>query len=212
MKKKEHKRMARFAHFSLFAFMLMLVSCSTHFTTLQQENAKALVIYQLPEDRAFQMAHWAITSSFPSRKISEIEGPTRGYSTYFRIMLDTYTQQIMVFPAIGTKESGEDIKGYYFEVSGSGTTVIGRQKNVEMYEQLNKALADTGTGVVVTNIRLTKYETEKKISIDGNQRQSQETITKSPADVLRELNQLHRDGIITDSDFEAKKKEILQRM
>ena len=204
--------MARFDHFILCAFMLILVGCSTHFTTLQQENAKGSVIYQLPEDRAFQMAHGVITSSFPNRKITEIEGPMRGYSTYSRILIDTYSQQIMVCPAIGTKENGEDIKGYYFEVSGSGTSINGRQENVDMYEQLNKALADTGTGVVVTNVRLAKYEAEKKISTDGNQRQSQETITKSPAEVLRELSQLHRDGIITDSEFEAKRKEILQRM
>lgn len=204
--------MTKCTYVILCASIVMLVGCSTHFTTLQQENAKASLIYQLPEDRAFQMAHWAITSSFPNRKITEIEGPTRGYSTYFRIMLDTYTQQVLVIPAIGTKENGEDVKGYYFEVSGSGTTVIGRQKNVDMYEQLSKALVDTGTGIVVTNVRPTKYEGEKKISIDGNQRQTQETIAKSPAEVLRELNQLHKDGIITDSEFEAKKKEILQRM
>jgi hypothetical protein len=204
--------MARFDHFILCAFMLILVGCSTHFTTLKQENVKASVIYQLPEDRAFQMAHGAITSSFPNRKITEIEGPMRGYSTYSRILIDTYTQQIMVCPAIGTKENGEDIKGYYFEVSGNGTSINGRHGNVDMYEQLNKALADTGTGVVVTNVRLTKYENEKKISTDGNQQLSQETITKSLAEILRELSQLHRDGIITDSEFEAKKKDILQRM
>ena len=204
--------MARSAHFFMIVLILILAGCSTHFTTLQQDNSKGSLIYQIPEDRAFQMAHWAITSSFPNRKITEIEGPTRGYSTYFRIMLDTYSQQVLVFPTIGTKESGEDIKGYYFEVSGSGTTVIGRQKNVEMYEQLNKALANTGTGVVVTNVRLTKYETEKKISTDGNQRHSHEANPKYPADVLRELNQLHKDGIISDAEFEAKKKELLQRM
>lgn len=204
--------MPKLAHGIIILLVWVLSGCSTHFTTLQKENEKSSVIYQIPEDRAFQMAHWAITSSFPNRKITEIEGPTRGYSTYFRIMLDTYSQQVLVFPAIGTKESGEDIKGYYFEVSGSGTTVIGRQKNVEMYEQLNKALAETGTGVIVTDVRLTKYETEKKISTDGNQHHSQGANEKSPADVLRELDQLHKDGIISDAEFEAKKKEILQRM
>jgi hypothetical protein len=74
------------------------------------------------------MAHWAIASTFPNRKITVLDGPTRGYSTYFRIMLDTYSQQILIFPAIGIKQNGEEVKGYYFEVSGSGTTVIGRQK------------------------------------------------------------------------------------
>ena len=195
----------------MILLLSVLVGCSTHFTTLQNDE-KSSVIYQMTEERAFQMAHWAITSSFPNRKITEIGGPTRGYSTYFRIMLDTYTQQILVLPAIGTKENGEDVKGYYFEVSGSGTTVIGRQKNVDMYEQLNKALADTGTGVVVTNVRMTKYETAKKAATEGPLQNSQEANPKSPADILRQLNQLHKDGIITDAEFEAKKKEILQRM
>lgn len=35
---------------------------------------------------------------------------------------------------------------------------------------------------------------------------------KSPSEVLRELKQLHDDGVISDGEFETKKKEILQRM
>lgn len=192
--------------------VLILAGCSTHFTTLQQDNEKSLVIYQLPEEQVFQMAHWAIVSSFPDRKITIIDGPTRGYSTYFRIFLDTYSQQILIFTAIGTKQNGEEVKGYYFEVSGSGTTVIGRQKNVELYEKLNKALSDTGKGVVVTKIKLTKYETDSKISIEGTPPPSQDKNMRSPTELLRELNQLRKEGIISNEEFEAKKKEILQRM
>jgi|WetSurMetagenome_2_1015567.scaffolds.fasta_scaffold00413_20 hypothetical protein len=204
--------MAKLAHGIMILLLLLTVGCSKHFTTLQKENDMSSLIYQIPEDRAFQMAYWAITSSFPNRKITEIEGPIRGYSTYFRIMLDTYTQQILVFPAMGSKKDGKDIKGYYFEVSGGGTTVIGRQKNVNMYEQLSKALADTGAGVVVTNVRPSKYETTKRAEFNGGPRYSQDTKMKSDVEVLKDLNQLHKDGIISDAEFEAKKKEILQRM
>jgi len=192
--------------------VLILSGCSTHFTTLHHDNENSLVIYQLPEEQVFQMAHWAIASTFPNRKITVIEGPTRGYSTYFRILLDTYSQQILILPAIGTKQDGEEVKGYYFEVSGSGTTVIGRQKNVDLYAKLNKALSDTEKGVVVTKIKLTKYEADSKIPIEETPHPSQNKKTKSPTELLRELNQLHKEGIISDEEFEAKKKEILQRI
>lgn len=202
--------MSKSSKYFFIIALLMLAGCSTHFTTRQQDSEKSFVIYQLPEEEAFQMAYWAIASTFPNRKITVLDGPTRGYSTYFSILLDTYSQQILIFRAIGTKQNGEEGKGYYFEVSGSGTTVIGRQKNVELYEKLNKALADTGKGVIVTNIKLTKYEGDSKTSIGGTQ--SQDKNKKSPTELLRELNQLHKEGIISDQEFENKKKEILQRM
>lgn len=86
------------------------------------------------------------------------------------------------------------------------------KKNVELYEKLNKALADTGQGVVVTNIKLTKYESDSKISIEGPQPHLQDKSTKSQTELLRELNQLRKEGIISEEEFETKKKEILQRM
>lgn len=202
----------RFQWFSIFA-MLVLAGCSTHFTTLQQDNEKSLVLYQLPEEQAFQIAHYAIASTFPNRKITVLDGHTRGYSTYFRILLDTYSQQILIFRAVGTKQNGEEDKGYYFEVSGSGTTLTGRQKNVELYEKLNKALTDTGKGIIVTNIRLTKYEDNSKIFIEEPQPHLQDIkVQKSQPELLRHLNILRKEGIISEEEFETKKKEILQRM
>lgn len=188
--------------------VLLVIDCSTHFSTLQQNDEKTRVIYQISEEEAFRLAHWALTSTFPNRKITIVDGLTRGYSTYFRIMLDTYSQQVLVFPAIGIKENKEEVKGYYFEVSGSGTTVIGRQKNVELFEKLNKSLAETGKSVVVTNVKLLKYEADMKIPIEG----SQKIDKQSPSESLRELKQLHKEGIISDEEFEKKKKEILERM
>ena len=126
--------------------------------------------------------------------------------------MDTYSQQVLVFSAIGTKQNGEEVKGYYFEVSGSGTTIIGRQKNVELFEKLNKALADIGKGVVVINIKLSKYEADMKIPSGGEHNQPQKTDKKSPSELLRELKQLHEEGIISDEEFETKKKELLLRM
>lgn len=208
------KNMTKLTYSVILLLISVLAGCSTHFTTLQGENKKYSVIHQLPEEQAFQMAYWAITSSFPDRKITDVnEGSIMGYSTYTRSsLLETYSQQVLVFPAIGTTKKGDEIKGYYFEISGSGTSDIGQQKNVKMYEKLNKALADTGTGAVVTNVRASKYESGKHLSIDGNQRHSQEANPRSPADVLRELSQLHKDGIVSDAEFEVKKKELLQRM
>src|SRR5918996_1864019 len=109
----------------LSAFLAILplwiaAGCSTHFTTLKEEGSSTQVIYVITEEQAFQIAHASIATTLPGRKIEVIDGPVRGYSTYFRFVLDTYTQQVLVHAAQGVDAFGKAVRGYYFEVSGSG--------------------------------------------------------------------------------------------
>lgn len=195
---------------NVFGIVLLFccISCSTHFTTLNQENSQSKLIFQISENDAFACAYRAITTSFPGRNITNINGPLRGYSTYFRIMLDTFTQQIMVIPAVGITEDGKEVYGFYFEVSGSGTTVIGRQKNVAMFEELNATLLQSNKGVYVKDVRTGEYQTTVIPSAGKTENQT----GPDPADRLRQLKKLRDEGVITDEEYERKKKEILEKM
>jgi hypothetical protein len=95
------------------------------------------VIYALPDAQALEIAQAAIVATFPGAGITEIPGAVRGYSTSFRFGLDTYSQQIMVHPVRGMTPTVQKIAGVYFEVSGSGTSVVqGRAKNIELFERV----------------------------------------------------------------------------
>lgn len=121
----------------LLILLVLSSGCSTHFSTLQPEGSKEQIIYAIPEEQAFQIAHGSLAVTLPGRKIEVIDGPVRGYSTYFRFVLDTYTQQVLVHAAQGTDALGKKVRGYYFEVSGSGSSFVqGRAKNVELFERL----------------------------------------------------------------------------
>ena len=140
---------------------MLIVSCSTHFSTAHKEG-KVSTIYKISEQRAFEIAYKAIITVLPGSKILEINGPIRGYSTVFRFMVDTYTQQVIVIPATGISLDGEHIEGYYFEVSGSGSSFVqGRNKNVKLYETLKNLLEETKSEITVTNLQQSKYKDAK---------------------------------------------------
>jgi hypothetical protein len=135
----------------LVLLLMLLAGCSTHYSTLQTEGSSTQIVYTIPEEEAFHIAYSSIATTLPGRKIEVIDGPVRGYSTYFRFLLDTYTQQVLVHRVEGTDAIGKGVRGYYFEVSGSGSSFVqGRAKNVELFERVAEAAKATNKGVVVT--------------------------------------------------------------
>lgn len=192
--------------------------CSTHFSTLKPEGSSTQVIYTITEEQAFQIAHASLATTLPGRKIEVIDGPIRGYSTSFRFVLDTYTQQVLVHAAQGSDPLGKTVRGYYFEVSGSGSAIVqGRAKNIELFERVADAAKATGRGVSVTGVERIGYTNAKWRLGEG----AAQTGTTSPAsantreDVLNSLERLKglRDReVITDQEFETKKKELLERL
>jgi hypothetical protein len=202
----------------LLILLVLSSGCSTHFSTLQPEGSKEQIIYAVPEEQAFQIAHGSLAATLPGRKIEVIDGPVRGYSTYFRFVLDTYTQQVLVHAAQGTDAFGKKVQGYYFEVSGSGSSFVqGRAKNVELFERLSEAAKATGKGISVTSVERIAYTNAKWRLGEGELERNTSPATTGTKndDVLDSLDRLKglRDrGVITDEEFESKKKELLNRL
>lgn len=203
---------------ALLILLVLSAGCSTHFSTLQPEGSKEQIIYAVPEEEAFQIAHGSLAATLPGRKIEVINGPVRGYSTYFRFLLDTYTQQVLVHAAQGTDALGKKVRGYYFEVSGGGTSIVqGRAKNVELFERLAESANATGKGIAVTGIERIGYTNAKWHLGEGELEKSILPAASGAAkdDILNSLERLKglRDrGVITEEEFEAKKKELLNRL
>lgn len=200
----------------LFLFAL-LAGCSTHFSTLQPQGSTTQIIYSVQEEQAFKIAHGSLLATLPGRKIEVIDGPVRGYSTYSRFVLDTYTQQVLVHAAQGTDALGNKIRGYYFEVSGSGSSGTGRAKNVALFEMVVESAKAAGKGVAVTNVERTGYTNARWLLGEGELGKSTAPVASDTTkeDVVNSLDLLKglRDRrVITEEEFEAKKKELLRRL
>jgi hypothetical protein len=87
---------------------------------------------------------------------------------------------------------------------GGATTMGGEKTSTEV---LIKEAAKH-----IVELALSKDEGDKPVAAEYSQPAVQIKSNKSPSEVLRELKQLHDDGVISDDEFETKKKEILQRM
>ena len=147
------------------ALVGFLVGCSTYFSTLQPKGSNEKVIYQISEKEAFKLAFQAMATNLPNTPITEITDSVRGYRALFGGGFDTYTQQVLVFPAAGIDEHGVERKGFYFEVSGSGSAIVtGRGKNKKIFKTLNKSLIDSKSGILVKDVRIVEYGGDSKVT------------------------------------------------
>jgi hypothetical protein len=208
----------RVALVSLVLAALPVAGCSTHNTTLV-DRGTGKVIYRLSEEQAFTMVLAVYAEVLPKQSLDDISsGTRRGYESTWRWGLDTYSQKVLVIPAIGSDPAGREVRGYWFEVSGSGSSGSGHSKNLDLYRRLREALDATGTAVVVTNLREDRYETDGSAYRAGGRDAREAAPPRSrvprggPADQLRELKTMHDQGLISDQEYEAKRRQILDRL
>ncbi len=208
----------RVALVALVLVALAAAGCSTHNTTLLDRGA-GKVIYRVSEEQAFTMVLAAYAEILPKQSLYDIvDGSRRGYESTWRFGLDTYSQKVFVIPAVGSDAGGREVRGYWIEVSGSGSSGSGHSKNVDLFRRLRDALDATGTAVVVTGLKETRYETDGSAYRAGG-RDAREVVapgsrrpTGGPADQLRELKTMRDQGLISDQEYEAKRRQILDRM
>jgi hypothetical protein len=210
------------SRFVVLAFVLPLITgCSTHFP-LVRESDNRQVIYRISEEQAFRIALDAFAEILPKQSLYDLTGPRRGYQSTWRWGPDTYSQRVFVIPAVGNDGTGQEVRGYWFEVSGKGTSGSGWSKNRALHQRIQEALDATGTAVRVTNLKEGRYETDGRVyrteGQDAGQmvpppQQQQRGPSSSPAiDQLRELKKMHDEGLITKDEYEAKRRQILDRM
>ena len=199
---------------------LAVVGCASSSTTLvRPDPGSKEVIYRISEEKAFTIALEAYAQLLPKQSVDDVvEAGRRGYSADQRFALDWYTHRVLVIPAVGTDTSGRDVHGYWFDISGSGSMPItGGAKHKEFLKVIEDALAATGTVTAVTNLRDGEYETDGRAYL-GLKRDARDIKLESrpsgtgTADCLSELKAMHDRGLITDEEYQAKRRQVLDRM
>jgi hypothetical protein len=199
---------------------LAATGCASSSTTLVRPDLGAgQVIYRISEEQAFTIALDAYAQLLPKQSVDDVvEGRRRGYSADQRFGLDWYTHRVLVIPAVGTDARGQDVHGYWFDLSGSGSMPIhGSAKHKELLRAIQEALSATETATLVTNLRDGSYETDGRAYL-GLKRDARDIKLGSPpsgtgrADRLSELKTMRDRGLITDEEYQAKRRQILDRM
>jgi hypothetical protein len=199
---------------------LAATGCASSSTTLVRSDGSAgQVIYRISEEKAFTIALDAYAQLLPKQSVDDVvDGRRRGYSADQRFGLDWYTHRVLVIPAVGTDARGQDVHGYWFDLSGSGSMPIhGSAKHKELLRAIQEALDTTGTATVVTNLRDGSYETDGRAYL-GLKRDARDIKLGSRSNGagsvqrLDELKTMRDRGLITDEEYQTKRRQILDRM
>jgi hypothetical protein len=196
---------------------LAVTGCSANMTTLTRPDlGEAQVIYHISEERAFTTALEAYAVLLPKQSVDDVvEGSRRGYSADERWGLDYWTHKVLVVPAVGTDASGHEVSGYWYDISGGGTLIPGEEGKTRFLRFIRTRLDATAT--VVTNVREGGYETDGRAYL-GLKRDARDIkLGARPAgegavERLSELKAMRDKGLISEDEYQAKRRQILDRM
>jgi hypothetical protein len=193
--------------------------CASSGTTLTRpDRAGEQTIYRISEEQAFTAALEAYAALYPKQSVDDIvDGKRRGYNADERAWMDWWSHRLLVVPAVGTDPTGKEVHGYWYDYSGSGSLMPTEKRTTGLIEMIRRRLDATGTSIVVTNVRDGQYETDGGAYL-GLKRDARDiqlgvpTPAPSNVDRLDELKTMREKGLITEDEYKAKRRQILDRM
>jgi hypothetical protein len=202
---------------------LAATGCAVSSTTLvRHDQGAAQVIYRISEEQAFTTALEAYAVLTPKQSVDDIvDGQRRGYNADERKWMDWWSHRLLVIPAVGIDASGKEVHGYWYDYSGGGTLFATARRRTGLLQLIRERLDATGTATVVTNVRDGNYETDGRAYL-GLKRDARDIKLqglqglRSPAagaaDRLGELKAMRDRGLITEDEYQAKRRQILDGM
>lgn len=193
--------------------------CASTGTTLTRaDRAGEQIIYRISEETAFTTALEAYAALYPKQSVDDIlDGHRRGYNADERSWMDWWSHRLLVIPAIGTDANGKEVQGYWYDYSGSGSLMPTEKRTTGLIEMIRRRLDATGTATVVTNVRDGQYETDGRAYL-GVKRDARDIplAIRPPrpnnAERLDELKTMREKGLISEEEYQAKRRQILDRM
>ena len=200
----------------------LLSGCATHMSPLQAKDGEKFLFATDNEEAIFQAAYDAMLEGRKESPIKDITGPIRGFVLTRKWALDYWTSMIRVYPAKGVTLNGEQVTGYYPEVSGEGTLIIrGPSMDARIYKVALDKFAQVGKRQVVSKIERGEYLLERDgwrlnskaplrdggtIKIEGlNKSES----SKTAEERLQNIQALKAKGIITEQEYKDARHKIL---
>jgi hypothetical protein len=200
--------------------VLMVNGCAVTSTTLvRPDQGGSQVIYRISEEQAFTTALEAYAELTPKQSVDDIvEGTRRGYNADERKWMDWWSHRLLVIPAIGTDANGNEVHGYWYDYSGGGTLFATTRRRTGLLKLIREKLDPTGTATIVSNVRDGTYETDGRayLGLKRDARDIKLQGLRAPgvgaAERLGELKTMRDRGLITEEEYQAKRRQILDRM
>ena len=220
------------------------------------------VVYEVTEQEALELSHWAVTQALPKQKIHRLRKPRVGYFVsevnqpgHYRVARfkeTTYIYELDLIKVRGRTQEGGPVAGYTYTIKGDGDLKGGSEKLALLEKKMFEAFDQSGRAVAVTGQQPVKASTgpprlpkEKPPVIASPPPTVEKSQPPGPAPIvmpapekpavreapappavkeklsdadeavfikLKKLKELRDQGIITEEEFKAKKKELLDRI
>ncbi len=185
-----------------------LAACSSGFYSLQEADEGGKIAYVFPGEReAFEFAYDHLDRSFPNRGTIILGTPWRGYQKNFHFGMDSYSQIIRVVPVRGIDHDGRSVDAFSFEISGSGGSRIGRNRNLQFVRDFQAALKASGRAVALRDVQHGEYRLAEAPSPQAFSRLGMDLDSRLDA-----LERLRKQGRITPEEYRSQRQRILDEL
>lgn len=102
---------------------LPITGCSSYAPALHEEPIGKTIVYEIPLERAQRIIYTVMSSHFSGRDVTTLPAPAIGYTTYTRMMIDTWTTTVTITPVL-TKENSRTFNSLKIEIKGAGSSIL----------------------------------------------------------------------------------------
>lgn len=102
---------------------LFLGGCASYSPSLHNSPEGKDVVYVLSIEQAKLIVSSVMTSHFAGRSVEPLASPAIGFTTYTRMLLDTWTTTVTITP-VTARQNKEEFQALRIEVSGGGTSFV----------------------------------------------------------------------------------------
>lgn len=218
----KQKRAPILINLGLSLFCLLILACASQSLPARPGDLTISRIYRISPKQALDLVHAAMQEALPDARINKAEAPRRGFFAieeveqgdvrFARFQAKTYLHTVYVLPAQGKDEKGAAVSGCIFHVSGSGDLESGSAHSALLKNYLEEVFENTGRAVAVTNavtgdFRTAPGQPQKDVQMADEKAPSDDVFEK-----LKKLKDLLDQKVITDEEFQNKKRELLDRI
>ena len=125
--------------------LLILSGCATYSPSINDSPDAKIVLYTLQIDQAKRIVSATMSSHFAGREVVPLNGQTVGFSTYTRMLADTWTTTVTIAP-VTAKTGTTEISALKIDIRGSGSSFLtGRIIFDGFKDRLAQELTNTGS-------------------------------------------------------------------
>ncbi len=200
----------------LLALAALPTACALHISGLQDERGRQTLYVFDDEHDAFAAAYEGIVAVIPDAPVKASGGPMRGYSVAEKNLFtggDEGAFTVSILPGTGRDRGGEEVFGYYAEVSVKNEAIGGRLAAKKIYRAIAENFGRDGRAVEVDRIRLGKYRSAAFLRSGGERADESGGLTGSTslAGELTRLNELRLKGGLSREEYEELKGRLLRQ-